>query len=92
MISGSKIEGGFFMDIQKIISELVPKLTGNKDLIGKFTSDPLGAIKELLGIDLDKDQLDAVVKGVTEKLGSNVGDVVKEGKGLLDKIKSLFGK
>ena len=80
------------MDIQKIISELVSKLTGNKDLIGKFTADPLGAIKELLGIDLDKDQLDAVVKGVTEKLGGDIGDVVKEGKGLLDKIKSLFGK
>lgn len=80
------------MDIQKIISELIPKLTGNKDLISKFTKDPLAAIKDLLGIDLDKDQLDAVVKGVTEKLGGDVGDVVKEGKGLLDKIKSLFGK
>ena len=80
------------MDIQKIISELIPKLTGNKDLIAQFTKDPLAAIKELLGIDLDKDQLDAVVKGVTEKLGGDVGDVVKEGKGLLDKIKSLFGK
>ena len=80
------------MDIQKIISELIPKLTGNKDLIAQFTKDPLGAIKELLGIDLDKDQLDAVVKGVTEKLGGDVGDVVKESKGLLDKIKSLFGK
>ena len=80
------------MDIQKIISELIPKLTGNKDLIAQFTKDPLAAIKDLLGIDLDKDQLDEVVKGVTEKLGSDVGDVVKEGKGLLDKIKSLFGK
>ena len=80
------------MDIQKIISELIPKLTGNKDLIAQFTKDPLAAIKDLLGIDLDKDQLDAVVKGVTEKLGGDVSDVVKEGKGLLDKIKSLFGK
>ena len=51
------------MDIQKIIGDLVSKLTGNKDLIAQFTKDPLGAIKELLGIDLDKDQLDAVVKG-----------------------------
>ena len=33
------------MDIQKIITDLVGKLTGNKDLISKFTSDPLSIIK-----------------------------------------------
>ena len=57
------------MDIQKIISDLVAKLTGNKDLIAKFTADPIGAIKELLGIDIDKDQVSEVVKGVTSQLG-----------------------
>ena len=45
------------MDIQKLIGDLVAKLTGNKDLIAKFTSNPLGAIKDLLGIDLDPSQL-----------------------------------
>ena len=29
------------MDIQKLIGDLVAKLTGNKDLIAKFTADPL---------------------------------------------------
>lgn len=77
------------MDIQKIISELVGKLTGNKDLIAKFTSNPLSIIKELLGIDLDPKQLDEVVKGVTGQLG---GDVAKEAGGLLEKIKGLFCK
>ena len=80
------------MDISKIISDLVAKLTGNKDLIGKFMSDPLGSIKQLLGIDLDKGQVDEVVKGVTAQLGDVTGDAVKEGKGLLDKIKAFFGK
>ena len=41
------------MDIQKLIGDLVAKLTGNKDLIAKFTADPLKAIKDLLGVDLD---------------------------------------
>ena len=76
------------MDIQKIISELVGKLTGNKDLISKFTSDPLSMIKELLGIDLDPSQLSEVVKGVTAQLG---GDVSKQAGGIFSKIKSLFG-
>ena len=77
------------MDIQKIISDLVGKLTGNKDLIAKFTSDPLKAIKDLLGIDLDPSMLDDVVKGVTGQLG---GSAAKEASGFLAKIKALFGK
>ena len=78
------------MDIQKIISDLVAKLTGNKDLIAKFTSDPLSAIKDLLGIDLNPSQLAEVVKGVTSKLGLP-GDIGKEATGILGKIKGLFG-
>ena len=80
------------MDIQKIISDLVAKLAGNKDLISKFGSNPLETVKDLLGIDLDPSQLNEVVQGVTSKLGDIPGDVVKEGKGFLDKIKALFGK
>ena len=79
------------MDIQKIISDLVGKLTGNKDLIAKFTSDPLSAIKDLLGIDLDPSQLSEVVKGVTGQLGDITGDAAKQAGGILSKIKNLFG-
>ena len=79
------------MDIQKIVSELVGKLTGNKELIAKFTSDPLKAIKDLLGIDLDPKQLGDVVQGVTKQLGDITGDAAKEAGGFLSKIKSLFG-
>ena len=79
------------MDIQKIISDLVAKLTGNKDLTSKFTADPVGAIKDLLGIDIDANQVSEVVKGVTSQLGDLSGDVIKEGTGFLAKIKKLFG-
>lgn len=80
------------MDIQKIISDLVGKLTGNKDLIAKFTSDPLGMIKELLGIDLDPSQIGDVVKGVTGQLGDLTGDAAKEAGGILNKILGIFKK
>ena len=79
------------MDIQKIISELVGKLTGNKDLIAKFTKDPLSIIKDLLGIDLDPAQLGDVVKGVTAQLGDLTGDAGKKATGFLAKLKGLFG-
>ena len=80
------------MDIQKIITDLVAKLAGNTDMIAKFTSNPAGVAKDLLGIDLDPSQIEEVVKGVTSKLGDVPAAAVKEGKGLLDKIKGLFGK
>ena len=80
------------MDIQKIISDLVAKLTGNKDLIAKFTSDPLSLVKELLGIDLDPAQLGEVVKGVTGQLGDLTGDAAKEADGFLNKILGCFKK
>ena len=80
------------MDIQKIISDLVSKLTGNKDLIAKFTADPLKAIKDLLDIDLDPSQLGDVVKGVTGQLGDITGDAAKQAGGILSKLKSIFGR
>ena len=80
------------MDIQKIISDLVAKLISNKDLIAKFTANPLESVKELAGVDLDASQLEEVVKGVTEKLGSAPAEAVKEGKGFIEKIKALFKK
>ena len=69
------------MDLQKVISDLVSKLTGNTDLIAKFTSNPLAAIKDLLGIDLDADQLAQVIKGVQSALGSDAGEALAQGKG-----------
>jgi len=80
------------MDIQKIISDVVAKLTGNKDLIAKFTSNPLGTIKDLLGIDLDPSVLSDVVKGVTGQLGDITGDAKKEAGGILSKILGFFKK
>ena len=80
------------MDIQKIISDLVAKLTGNKDLIASFTKDPVKAVKDLLGIDIGGDQVSEIVKGVTSQLGDLTGGVAKEGQGILQKILGFFGK
>lgn len=79
------------MDLQKIISDLVAKFTGNNDLIAKFKKNPIETIKGLLGsVNLDSDQLKTVVDGVSAKL--NVEDAIKQGTGILAKIKAIFGK
>ena len=80
------------MDIQKIISDIVSKLTGNNDLIKKFTADPAALIKQLTGFEVNANQVKEIVSGVTKALGIDAADVLKEGKGLLAKIKSIFGK
>ena len=36
------------MDIQKLISDIVAKIGGDKSLINSFLSDPAKAIKDLL--------------------------------------------
>ncbi len=79
------------MDLQKLISDVLEKLNLDKNLVAKFQKDPMSVVKSLLsGIDLDNDQLKAIIEGVTAKL--NLDDVLKEGGGILDKIKSFFGK
>ena len=56
------------MDIQKIISEIVARITGKSDLIAAFTKDPIAAVKDLLGIDIDADQIQEIISGVTTRL------------------------
>lgn len=80
------------MDIQKIISDIVAKVTGDSDLIKKLTSDPAAVIKELTGFEVNADQVKEIVAGVTKALGANAGDLLKDGAGLLDKVKGILGK
>ena len=82
------------MDIQKIISDVVAKLTGNPDLIKSFLSNPVELLEKTFGIDLPDEQINQVIEGVKGKidLGNiDLGDVQKAA-GLLGKIKGIFGK
>ena len=65
---------------------------GEEDEDPNEGENPLGLIKELLGIDLDPSQLGDVVKGVTGQLGDITGDAAKEAGGILNKILGIFKK
>lgn len=66
------------MDIKKIIEDIVEKIKSDEDLQKRFLSDPVGALKELTGIDIPTDQIEGVVAGVKAKLtADNVGDALK---------------
>ena len=72
------------MDIKEKITELVQKITGDKDLLAKFKADPIGTVKGILGnIDLQNDQLNAIVDGVKAKINLDAAG---------DLLGGLFGK
>ena len=79
------------MDIQKIIGDVVAKLTSNPDLIKSFLANPVELLEKTFGIDLPDDQINQVIEGVKGKIDlSNID--LGQASGLLDKIKGLFGR
>ena len=79
------------MDIQKIIADVVAKLTGNPDLIRSFLNNPVELLEKTFGIDLPDDQINQVIEGVKDKI--DLGSIdAKKAVGLLGKLKKLFGK
>ena len=79
------------MDIQKIIGDVVAKLTGNPELIKSFLSNPVELLEKTFGIDLPDEQINQVIEGIKGKIDLSQIDV-KEAAGLLGKIKGFFGK
>lgn len=73
------------MDIKEKIEELVKKITGDEQLRGQFTKNPVETVESLLGIDLPDDQVEKIADGVKAKL------TVDKVSGLADGLKGLFG-
>lgn len=79
------------MDIQKIITDVVAKLTGNPDLIKSFLANPVELLEKTFGIDLPDDQINQVIEGVKSQIDLSKIDL-KDAAGLVGKLKGIFGK
>ena len=80
-----------YMDIQKIINDVVAKLKADPSLLKSFAADPVKALEGITGLDLPDDQINAVIDGIKSKI--DLGNVdLKEAAGIIDKIKGIFGK
>ncbi len=78
------------MDLQKLIAEVLEKLNGDNSILAQFRKDPMATVKNLLAsVNLDAEQLKAIVEGVTAKL--NLEDTAKQAQGLFARIKRFFG-
>lgn len=72
------------MDIKEKISDVVEKLTSDKELKEKFEKNPVRVIEELLGVDLPDEMVEKVIDGVKAKLTvDSISDVA-------DRLKNLF--
>ena len=79
------------MDIQKIISDVVAKLTSNPELVKAFLSNPVQLLEKTFGIDLPDEQINQVIEGVKGQLDLSKLDV-GQAAGILGKLKGMFGR
>ena len=85
-----KEETKMSQDITKYVEQVISKLTGNNSLIEQFKKNPVKIVTDILGIKLDDQLIQAIIKAVQGKL--NIQDVVENAGGILGKLKGLFGK
>jgi len=78
------------MDIEKIIEQIVEKLTGDDQLMEKFKADPVKTVTSVLGIKLDGDVLSGVIEAVKGKI--KLDDLADKAGDLFGGLKGLFGK
>ena len=55
------------MDIKEKVGELAAKITGDETMKEKFSKDPMGTVKELVG-NIPPEQLSAITEGVKAKI------------------------
>ena len=78
------------MDLQKMIKDVLEKLSSDEKLKGKFLSDPTAVLEKLIGIDLPNDQINAIIEGVKAKL--KLDDVADTAKNIMGTLGGRFGK
>lgn len=78
------------MDIKAEIEKIIEKIKGDSDLKEKFTSDPAGTVKGLVGEAADNDTVQKIVEAVKAALESGkLGAIGEKISGVLG---GIFGK
>ena len=78
------------MDIKAEIEKIIEKIKGDSDLKEKFTSDPAGTVKSLVGDAADNDTVQKIVEAVKAALES--GKLGSIGEKISGVISGIFGK
>ena len=78
------------MDIKAEIEKIIEKIKGDGDLKEKFTNDPAGTVRGLVGDAADNDTVQKIVEAVKAALAS--GKLGAIGEKISGVIGGLFGK
>ena len=77
-------------DIKSCIEQIIEKIKGDDGLKEKFTSDPAGTVRGLVGDAADNDTISKIVEGVKSALsGGKLGAIGEKISGF---VGGLFGK
>lgn len=78
------------MDVKESINKIVDKVKKDKNFQAKLTKDPVGAVEEVLGVKLPKEQVDKIVAGVKANVTADKAKDALENVG--GKISGVFKK
>lgn len=77
-------------DIKSCVEQIIEKIKGDDGLKEKFTSDPAGTVRGLVGDAADNDTISKIVEGVKSALsGGKLGAIGEKISGF---VGGLFGK
>ncbi|MBQ8941888.1 MAG: hypothetical protein IJ062_08620 [Firmicutes bacterium] len=82
------------MDIN-VIKDAIIKLTKDEEARKAFQADPVKEVERVTGLDLNDEEINAVINGVKAKLeGGEMNDILAKigSSPLFDKITSMFNK
>ncbi len=85
------------MDIKAEIEKVVAKIAGDGDLKEKFSKDPTGTVKSIVGDKVDKETLDKIIATAKTMIGKvdlgGIGEKISSALGgkLPDAVTGLFG-
>ncbi len=82
------------MDIN-VIKDAIIKLTKDEEARKAFRADPVKEVERATGLDLNDEEINAVINGVKAKLeGGEMNDILAKigSSTLFDKITSMFNK
>ena len=82
------------MDINAIKDAII-KLTKDEEARKAFQADPVKEVERVTGLDLNDEEINAVINGVKAKLeGGEMNDILAKigSSPLFDKISSMFNK
>lgn len=74
------------MDVKAKIEDVVKTIKEDEEFSEKFKQDPVAAVKNIVGTDVQNDHLNQIVEGVKAKVSlEDAGDILGKAKGFFKK-------